>query len=150
VPKVNGTYTVSAAITGGDNFDEGSVVLGTYRIGTDDAVKGNDRVIPGKAGTAEAAVAPVKVVASGFTAGPNPVSKGGVIKFFTTKSVKSGSLYVFDKNGNAVAKVAAKSGAGEIGSWVANASEGTYVVKGALLGKDGTREKVSFVFVIVK
>jgi hypothetical protein len=154
VPKVDGVYTVSAAITGGDNFDEGSVVLGVYTIGgtvtPPDAVKGGDRVIPGKTGTTEAAVAPVKVVASGFTAGPSPVSKGGVIKFFSAKAVKSGSLYIFDQNGNAVEKVVAKSGTGEIGSWTANASEGTYVVKGALTGKDGTREKVSFVFVVVR
>jgi hypothetical protein len=37
-----------------------------------------------------------------------------------------------------------------IGSWSANAAEGSYIVKGVLAGKDGTREKVSFVFSVVK
>jgi len=55
-----------------------------------------------------------------------------------------------------VAKVSAKSASGEIGSWNlkdkkgASVSEGTYVVKGALLGKDGSKEKVSFPFSVVK
>ncbi|GBU21930.1 hypothetical protein R80B4_01832 [Fibrobacteres bacterium R8-0-B4] len=70
--------------------------------------------------------------------------------------MKSGSLYIFDASGNAVAKVSAKAGTGEIGSWDLKAknggavSEGTYIVKGGLIGKDGTREKVSFVFSVVK
>jgi hypothetical protein len=153
VPAELGAYNVVVVVEGDPdtaNYENVSISLGVYNIVDVIGVKGNDRVIPGKAGTAEAAVAPVKVVASGFTAGPSPVSKGGVIKFFSTKSVKSGSLYVFDKNGNSVAKIAAKAGTGEIGKWTATVSEGTYVVKGALVGKDGTREKVSFVFVVVK
>jgi hypothetical protein len=150
VPTVDGVYTVSALVTGGDNFDEGSVVLGVYTIGGTDAIKSGDRVIPTRPATEVTAVAPVKVVASGFSAGPSPVPNGGVVKFYSARAVKSGSLYIFDENGNSVAKVAAKSGTGEIGSWKANVSEGTYVVKGALIGKDGTREKVSFVFAVTK
>jgi len=113
------------------------------------SVAENDRVIPGKPGVTEVAVAPVKVVAHSFTAGPSPVSKNGEVKFFSTKSVKNGSLYVFDATGKSIAKVAVKSGKGtEIGSLnlKGKAAEGTYVVKGVLIGKDGTKDKVSFVF----
>jgi hypothetical protein len=153
MPVDEGTYEVMVDVVGDDNFSTTMVVLGNYVIHEEDwviGVKSSDREIPTKPVVEEAAVAPVKVVASGFTAGPNPVSKGGVIKFFSTKPVKSGSLYIFDKNGNSVAKLSATAGAGEIGKWTANVSEGTYVVKGALTGKDGAREKVSFVFVVVR
>jgi len=155
VPKVAGVYTVSVEVTGGDNFEEGGFVLGEYRIGSV-SVKGSDREVPKSVETNVAAVAPVKVVASGFTAGPSPVKTGSAIKFFSAKTVKSGTLYIFDANGNSVAKIAAKSASGEIGSWNLKdkkgvaVSEGTYVVKGALLGKDGSKEKVSFPFSVVK
>ena len=110
-----------------------------------------NREIPSVNGKTEAAVAPVKVAAASFTAGPSPVSKNGTIKFFSTKQVKSGSLYIFDATGKSVAKVRANSGTGEIAKWnVNNAAEGTYVVKGALVNKNGTKEKVSFVFSVVK
>jgi len=154
---VANTYTVSVEISGGKNFDANEVVLGTYRIlGEGDAVKSGNRDIPKSNATQVVTVAPVKVAAANFTAGPSPVSKNGTIKFFSTKVVKSGSLYIFDNSGNAVAKVSAKSGTGEIASWNlkdkggVSVAEGTYVVKGALAGKDGTREKVSFVFSVVK
>jgi hypothetical protein len=86
------------------------------------------------------------------------VSKAaGKVAFFYGKSVKSGTLYVFSASGNAMAKVAAKQASGkEIGSWNlrdkkgAPAAEGSYVVKGVLVGKDGKKDKVSFVFSVVK
>jgi len=156
IPTVGGTYTVEAVITGGENYDKGSVVLGSYVIvGSGDAVATVGREVPKAGGKEVVAVAPVKVTASSFSAGPSPVSKNGTVKFFSTKAVKSGSLYVFDAAGNAVAKVSA-SGIGEVASWNlkdskgAAVAEGTYVVKGVLTGKDGTREKVSFLFSVAK
>jgi len=158
VPTEAGEYIVRARLSGDDNFGAVTVTLDTLKIDENGkvGVKGSDRELPKPGVSNVVTVAPVKVTASGFTAGPSPVSNGSAIKFFSAKSVKSGTLYIFDANGNSVAKVAAKSGVGEIGSWNlkdkkgASVVEGTYVVKGALLGKDGTREKVSFVFSVVK
>jgi hypothetical protein len=150
VPRTGGVYTVTADVTGGANFDEGGVVLGEYAI-AGVSVKGGDRVVPGTGAKEVAAVAPVKAAVAVFTAGPSPVSKNGTIKFFSANQVKSGSLYIFDATGKSVAKVGVKAGTGAIGSWsVGNAAEGSYIVKGVLAGKDGTREKVSFVFSVVK
>jgi len=159
VPSTAGQYTVTVDIGGDDNVEAAAFTLGVYTIkvkGGGDAVAESNREIPAAPAVTTASVAPVKAAASGFTAGPSPVSKNGVIKFFSAKAVKSGSLYIFDANGDAVAKVSAKSGSGEIGSWNlkdkkgAAVAEGSYVVKGALVGKDGAREKVSFVFSVVK
>jgi uncharacterized repeat protein (TIGR02543 family) len=159
VPTTAGSYAVTAQVSGGENFDEGVVTLGVYNIGsTIVSVAQGSREVPGKGAAVEAAVAPVKVTAAAmFTVGPSPVSRSaGKVTFFYAKPVKGGSLYVFDAAGNAVAKIAAKTGSGEVGSWNlrdkkgAAVPEGAYVVKGALTGKDGTREKVSFVFSIVR
>lgn len=158
VPATAGTYTVTAEVSGGENYDEGVVTLGVYGIGSAPvSVSQGNREVPGKSVADVAAVSPVKAVSAEFTAGPSPVSKNaGKVSFFSAKRVKGGSLYVFDASGNAVAKVAAKAGSGEIGSWNlrdkkgAAVPEGTYAVKGALTGRDGTRQKVSFLFSVVK
>ncbi|GBU22945.1 Internalin-J precursor [Fibrobacteres bacterium R8-0-B4] len=157
VPKAGGIYTVRADVTGGPNFDEGTVILGEYRIARiGDAVADVDREVPSTVANEAASVAPVKAASASFAAGPAPVSKNDVIKFFSAKAVKSGTLYIFDANGNAVAKVSNVSGSGEIGSWNLKdkkgvaAAEGAYVVRGVLIGKDGTREKVSFVFSVAR
>ncbi|GBU20752.1 hypothetical protein R80B4_00637 [Fibrobacteres bacterium R8-0-B4] len=155
VPTAAGTYSVTANISGGSNFEAAVVALGSYIISTVSVAEAA-REIPTQIVISEAAVAPVKAAAASFTAGPSPVKAGTSIKFFSAKAVKSGSLYIFDASGNSVAKVSAKAGSGEIGSWNlksktgAAVSEGTYIVKGALVGKDGTKEKVSFVFSVVK
>ncbi|GBU20706.1 hypothetical protein R80B4_00586 [Fibrobacteres bacterium R8-0-B4] len=149
--KKNGTVVVTAAATDGSG-KKGTLTLKISGVGVLEV----EREIPTQVVISEAAVAPVKAVVAKFTAGPSPVKVGSSIKFFSGSAVKSGSLYIFDASGNAVAKVAAKAGSGEIGGWDlkgkngAVVSEGTYIVKGALTGKDGTREKVSFVFSVVK
>jgi len=155
-PSEAGSYTVKAVVVGGENYTDGEVTLGTYNIGTV-SVAETVRDIPSAPVVAEAAVAPVKTIAASFTAGPSPASiAAGKIAFFFSKQIKGGSLYVFDASGNAVAKIAAKAGSGEIAKWDLRdkkgvaVTEGTYVVKGALTGKDGTREKVSFLFSVVK
>jgi len=142
----SGVYYVRLAPTA-NTFASDSVTREIKRNSIADA----NREIPTYNGKTEVAVAPVKVAAASFTAGPSPVSKNGTIKFFSAKQVKSGSLYIFDATGKSVAKVRANSGTGEIAKWnVNNAAEGTYVVKGALVNKNGTKEKVSFVFSVVK
>jgi hypothetical protein len=145
-----GTYQIRYAAT--DNAFASEAV--TVRIFSKaiSVAEGNREVPVGNV-TTEAAVAPVSAAAASFTAGPSPASTE--IKFFSAKQVKSGSLYIFDANGNSVAKVSV-AGAGKIGGWNlkdkngAAVAEGTYIVKGALVGKDGTKEKVSFVFSVVK
>ncbi|GBU20365.1 hypothetical protein R80B4_00242 [Fibrobacteres bacterium R8-0-B4] len=106
-----------------------------------------------------AVIAPVNRLSAEFAAGPSPVSKNsGYITFFSPKAVKSGTLYVFDESGGAVAKIPVKSGAGGkgIGVWNlrdkrgAAVSGGSYIAKGVLVGKDGNKEAVSFVFSVVR
>ena len=125
------------------------------------SVASNDRVIPGS-GSEVVVVAPVQVVAGEFTVGPNPVAKasGKVGFFWQGKAVKSGTLYVFDASGNLVTKVAVSDKGSttarrEIGSWNLTAkgapvSEGTYLVKGALVGKDGGKVRVSSILGVAR
>jgi hypothetical protein len=162
VPVNAGTYVVSVTVEGGPNyFTSFQLPLGSFTITASDAVASNDRVIPG--GTNEVVVvAPVQVVAGEFTVGPNPVAKasGKVGFFWQGKAVKSGTLYVFDASGNLVTKVnVADKGIGtdrrEIGSWNLTAkgapvTEGTYLVKGALVGKDGGKVKVSSILSVAR
>jgi hypothetical protein len=74
--------------------------------------------------------------------------------FWQGKALKSGTLYVFDASGNLLKKASvADKGVGvdrrEVGSWnLADAkgrpvAEGTYLIKGALTAKDGSKVKVS-------
>ena len=159
VPNTAGSYPVKLVVEGGDNYNDGEIALGVYSIAPADvivSVAESAREVPVAPVVTEAAVAPVKAVAAAFTAGPSPVSKNSAIKFFSAKEIKSGSLYIFDASGGAVAKLSAKPGSGEIGGWNlkdksgVTVAEGSYVVKGALVGKDGKREKVSFLFSVVK
>ena len=156
LPVEIGTYTVTVDVTGGNNYLGVPAVLGEYTIAdTASSVASNDRVIPG--GKNEVTVvAPVTIVAGEFTAGPNPAAKasGKVAFFWQGRAVANGTLYVFDAFGNLVKKVpVSDKGVGadrrEIGSWNltdakgAPVAEGTYLVKGALAAKDGSKVKVS-------
>jgi len=157
-PTTEGLYLVEVEVGEGDNFETSRFDLGYYNLVTVIAVNGADRVVPGKGATETATVAPVAKAGAEFSAGPSPVSKNaGKIAFFAGKAVKSGKLFVFDASGNAVAKLSVgASGKGEIAAWNlrdkkgAPVAEGSYVVKGALAGKDGTIEKVGFVFSVVR
>jgi hypothetical protein len=150
LPTTIGTYPVTVLVED-ENFVTGLIPIGEFNVVEFISVKSGNRVIPGAGAREVAAVAPVKAAAAVFTAGPSPVSMNGTIKVFSAKQVTSGSLYIFDATGKSVAKVGVKAGTGVIGSWsVGNAAEGSYIVKGVLAGKDGTREKVSFVFSVVK
>ncbi len=157
IPTAVGKHPIRVLVGGDANFAMAYVTLDTLVIMPEGwvSVAEANREIPKQIVISEAAVAPVKAVVASFTAGPSPAKLGSAIKFFSAKAVKSGSLYIFDASGNSVAKKSVKAGVGEIGSWDLKSkgvavSEGTYVVKGALVGKDGTREKVSFVFSVVR
>jgi hypothetical protein len=146
---VAGTFTFTVVLEKGNAKD--STIAITLAIGaTPVSIASGNRVIPG--GRDESAVAaPVAVAAGEFTVGPNPVAKaaGGVTFFWRGKAVKSGTLCVFDGSGNIVAKVkVSDKGVGtarrEIGGWgFGSVAEGTYLVKGALVGKDGAKVRVS-------
>jgi len=151
--KKNGTVTVTASA------QDTTKVTGTINVTiTSVGVAEVAREIPTQpVVTEEAVVKPVAKVAASFVAGPNVASKAsGKVTFFSSKPVKAGGLYIFDKSGNVVAKIAAKAGTGAIGSWNlkdakgAPVAEGTYVSKGVLIGKDGKREKVSTLFTVVR
>jgi len=126
------------------------------------SVASNDHVIPGSK-DGQAVVAPISVVAGEFTVGPNPVAKvaGKVSFFWQGKALSSGTLYVYDAAGNLVTKVAvADKGVSTerraVGSWNlvgakgGAVAEGTYLVKGALVGKDGGKVKVSSILGVSK
>ena len=158
-PGTNGSYTFTVEISA--SGVTATTAAKTLTISATVSVASNDRVIPGS-GSEVVVVAPVQVVAGEFTVGPNPVAKasGKVGFFWQGKAVKSGTLYVFDASGNLVTKAAVSDkGTGtdrrEIGSWNLTAkgapvTEGTYLVKGVLVGKDGSKVKVSSVLGVAR
>jgi len=126
------------------------------------SVSQNDHVIPGD-NVEQAVVAPISVVAGEFTVGPNPVAKaaGKVSFFWQGKALSGGTLYVFDGSGNLVTKVAvsdrgvsaerrAVAGWNLVDAKGRAVAEGTYLVKGALVGKDGGKVKVSSILGVSK
>ncbi|MCL2690222.1 MAG: hypothetical protein FWE57_10320 [Chitinispirillia bacterium] len=78
--------------------------------------------------------------------------------FWQGKSIENGTLYIYSASGNLVRKInisdksTGKSDRREVGSWDLKdsrgrtVSEGTYVVKSTIKGKDGKKEKISLVF----
>jgi hypothetical protein len=123
------------------------------------SVQTQDRLIPQTKTTTEAAVAPITATVSGFTAGPNPVSRGGgaVVFFHQGKRLKEVALSVYDASGAFVKKTALRDNAANgqssrpVGSWDLTDSKGrpvqsgTYLVKGAIKTADGKSENVSLV-----
>ena len=145
----NGVFSFRVVLEKGAAKDT-TILLSLNIIARPVSVAGIDRVIPGGKDE-QAVVAPVAVIAGEFTVGPNPVAKtaGKAGFFWQGKAVASGTLYVFSTSGNVVAKVkVADKGIStdrrEIGSWnLGSVAEGTYLVKGVLVGKDGGKVKVS-------
>jgi len=103
-----------------------------------------------------AIVTPVTVLASQFTAGPNPVSKSsGRVDIFRQGQRAEGTLTVYDITGNVVNRISLNDNStGDqsrriVGSWNLKdrkgraVSEGTYLVKGVITTSDGKRERVS-------
>jgi len=118
-----------------------------------------NRLIPASKPEAEAAAAPVNVLTSEFTAGPNPAAKSlsNVNFFWQGKSIENTKLYIYDASGNLVRKInisdksTGKSERREIGKWNLKdgkgraVSAGTYLVKGVIKSRGGELERVSLV-----
>jgi len=121
------------------------------------AVKTLDRIVQQPDGDDFAIIAPIVIRAGEVTAGPNPVAKRATVNFFRLgRTVKSGSLSIFDASGNLVRKISisdnAPAGNTErrvVGSWDLTDSkgrmvaEGAYLVRGTVTTLDGARERVS-------
>jgi hypothetical protein len=132
------------------------VVVGTPPI----AVLSNDREIPKPgAGKDVAAITPPSRLTAELAVGPNPAARAGVgvDVFYRGKRIAVGELLVYDAFGNVVNRVSVAdvgvSGQSmrKVGSWDLTdakgrrVSVGAYLVKGAVVGIDGKREKVSAV-----
>ena len=124
------------------------------------AVQTHDRLIPQTQTSTEVAVlGPVTASVSGFTAGPNPVSRssGAVVFYHQGKRLKEAALSVYDASGAFVKKAAIRDNdavgqsSRPVGSWDLTdgkgrpAQSGTYLVKGVVKTADGKSEKVSLV-----
>jgi hypothetical protein len=153
-----GTYVyycvVSAAGAASVRSDDAVV---TVKLPT--SVASADREIPSPDVGGAAAVTPVTALTAEFAAGPNPVARqsGGVSFFRGGKGIGNATLYVYNASGDVVRKIGVndKSAGGfgkrAVGAWDLRDSkgrlvpEGSYVVKGAVLTKDGKKEKVSLI-----
>ena len=156
-PVELGEYVVAVKISGGDNYTAGTVTLGTLKVVEEVviSVAGSDKSIPG-AKSEEAVIVAPKALSAMFTAGPNPVSRsaGSVKLFWQGKEIMGGSLSIFDANGNLVSKVSlsdkgASTDRREVGSWSLrdskgrSVSEGTYLIRGVIVGRDGSKSRVA-------
>jgi len=123
------------------------------------AVASPNREIPTAPAKEIAAVAPVAIIAGELTVGPNPASVA--VNFFRTgRAIKSGKLTVYDASGNVVTTVSLNdkgtTGKRIVGSWNLKdnkgrqAANGSYVVKGVVTTKNGTKEKVSTIIAVAK
>jgi endoglucanase len=102
---------------------------------------------------------PATVLSGEFTAGPNPAVKtsGRVDFFWRGRGINSAKLSIYNASGNLVKKInisdktVGKSERRKVGSWDFKDSKGrlisagTYVVKGNLTARDGSKEKISLV-----
>jgi len=142
----SGTYRVKVRIGGDRNFSPYELDLGAIIVHGANwvSVVAGSREIPASVVVEEAAVAPIKAVTAEVTVGPNPVRANAEVSVYWNGSKPvSGKLSVFSALGQkvGVVEVSGKS-KGKVGSWKASA-EGTYLLKGVLTEKDGTRVKVS-------
>jgi len=141
------------------NIDVRANVSDTAIFEIQTAVASPNREIPTAPAKEIATVAPVAIVASEFTAGPNPASV--TVNFFRTgRAIKTGKLSVYDASGNVVTTISLNdkgtNGKRIVGSWNLKdnkgrqAANGSYAVKGIVTTKDGTREKVSTIIAVAK
>jgi len=122
------------------------------------AVKSADRVIPNTApGNEWIVVNPLTITAGKFTAGPNPASRQhGPIKFSRNgRGLDNGTLFIYDATGNAIKRIDindniidSHSSNRQVASWDLTdgngkpVSAGTYLVRGTLSTRNGTKERV--------
>ncbi len=124
------------------------------------SIANSDREIPSAKTDGAGVLQPLSaVVINDLSAGPNPVAprSGGVNFFWQGGKIKSGSLNIYDAFGNFVKNIyiddksIGGSGRRAVGQWDftdrigRNVSEGSYLVRGTVVGRDGTRKKISFV-----
>jgi len=111
----------------------------------------SNREIPTGVTTETAAVAPVKAVNANVAFGPNPVTAGSTVSVYWNGSkAVTGKLAVFTEMGKKVATIKV-SGTNKIGTWsTAGAPTGTYLIKGVLKGKDGSKTTVNSVVSVGK
>jgi len=125
------------------------------------AAQETERVIPNSKTTEAAAVTPIKITASVFSAGPIPTGKASSVKFFWQgKAVKGGSIQIYDAVGNGVKSIAIKnipatdSPKQTIGAWDLTDAKnrrvpaGSYLLKGKLIKQDGSVVPISSIIVI--
>jgi len=127
------------------------------------SVASAERVIPSSNPGGVAVVSPIAALTVEFTAGPNPVARqSGSVSFFRNgNAIGNSTLYIYDASGNFVRKISVSdNSAGGLGKRVVGAwdlrdskgrlvPEGSYVVKGVISTKAGTREKVSLVIGVI-
>jgi len=158
-----GTYLYYCVVsaTNGAVSVQSDVAAVTVEIPT--SIASADRVIPSSNPGKVAVISPIAALTVEFTAGPNPVARqsGGVSFFRDGKSIGNAALYVYDASGNFVRKIGiSDNSAGGLGKRVVGAwdlrdskgrlvSEGSYVVKGVISTKAGTREKVSLIIGVI-
>ncbi|MDR3012364.1 MAG: hypothetical protein LBU70_04055 [Chitinispirillales bacterium] len=120
-----------------------------------------DREIPDSndSDTEIAVVAPIIIVVGEFTAGPNPMARqSDYMNFFWTgKTIRNGNLLVYDAQGNVVNSLTVSDAADNTGgrrivcAWNLTdrrgkaVADGTYLVRGTIVLRDGKKEKVSTV-----
>jgi hypothetical protein len=155
LPVELGKYTVTVEVTGGVNYKAGTF---TFEFWIDDgtSVAEIEKVIP-ESDKDVAIVTPGRIFSTVFTAGPNPVSRnaGSVALFWQGKAINSATLSVFAANGSLVNRISiSDNGTGtarrQVGSWNLRdtqgrqVSEGTYLIRGTVTGKDGSTERVTY------
>jgi hypothetical protein len=155
---VPGDYEVRVAATA-TTF--ASSVVTVKVIDKSTSIADNNREIPGDREDDISII--IKGLSGEFTVGPNPVSKaaGSVGFFWAGKAIADGTLSVLDASGNLIANVSisdksTNSDRREIGSWNltnlrgVTVDEGTFIVRGVVTMKDGTKQRVSSVFAVVR
>jgi len=115
------------------------------------SVASPDREIPSGGSVEETAIVPVKTLPGVVTVGPNPVRSGSdAAIYWTGGKAVSGRLSVFNAVGQKVAAVNV-SGVNKIGTWrVGDVAEGTYLIKGVLMDKNGVKVVVSQLVGVVR
>jgi hypothetical protein len=130
------------------------------------AVKSSDRVIPnGNITNVAAQIRPVKATTGGLTAGPNPVLRqtGKVDLYWEGSKILTGTLLIFDANGNFVNKVIVGNINGinnsidkrPVAAWNLtdakgkHVNAGTYLIKGTLSTKNGKCERVALIVQLI-
>jgi len=152
----DGWYTErsgGAAVTTGTVFREDAEIYAHWKVSTE--LASPEREIPSGAVVEDAVVAPAVIEQSrnvgAVSVGPSPVKVGGELSLYRNggKSV-SGKLGVFDAMGQRVGSIDV-NGTRKIGTWnVGDITEGTYLIKGVLMDRDGKKISVSLPVSVVR